>query len=237
MQKLTLAASLIAVALSLFAVLTSSGQFGSMANAGTTNTWSNIRQYPPLVFSSTATLDCSISSTKPGRQIMTTTSGQGFSFDAPMKPINGGKVKLKGRGMHYEFNGFPTRAIPATFSGLGSGKITAMKTEVAVDVKRFLQPGGPGTNIRFTAADIDPNGAYVEFTGVFVRDRDLKQFPFRVLFGHVTDGGGNVVPATPAPSSTLMSKSVRLGTPSQSATVISALYEAEDDVQNLSSRP
>ena len=233
MQKLTLAASMIAVTLSLFAVLTSSGQFGSMANAVTTYTRSDTRQYPPLVFSSTATLDCSISSTKPGRQVMTTTSGQGFSFDAPMKPINGGKVKLQGRGMHYEFNGFPTRAVPATFSGLGSGKITAMKTEVAVDVRRFAQPGGPGTNIRFTAADIDPNGAYVEFTGVFVRDRDLKQFPFRVLFGHVIAGGGNVVPASSAPSTPIMSKRVVLGSPNQSATVISALYEAEDDVQNL----
>jgi hypothetical protein len=49
--------------------------------------WKNERQYPPLVFNSNAWLDCSISSSANGRQAMTTTSGQGFTFDATMLPI------------------------------------------------------------------------------------------------------------------------------------------------------
>lgn len=232
MQKVTLAVSILALTFSTLAILDVRLP-GTQATAGSNDPWTAIRQYPPLVFSSTATLDCAISSTKPGRQVMTTVSGQGFTFDAPMKPIDGGKVKLQGTGMHYEFNSFPTNAVRASFSGLGSGKITAMKTEVAVDVARFTQPGGPGTSIHFTAADIDPNGAYVEFTGIFVRDRDSKQFPFRVLFGHVTAGGGDVTPSSTATVTGLMQKRVVLGTRTLSATVITALYEAEDDVQTL----
>ena len=233
MQKLTLTMSTLAVVLATMALAGVRLPGAPPATGASHDPWTAIRQYPPLVFSSTATLDCAIASSKPGRQIMTTVSGQGFTFDAPMKPIVDGKVKLRGAGMHYEFNSFPTHAVPATFSGIGPGKITAMKTEVAVDVARYRQPGGPGTNIHFTAADIDPNGAYVEFTGLFVRDRDGKQFPFRVLFGHVAAGDGSVLPATAAPAAPLMSKSVTLGTRSQAATVITALYEAEDDVPSM----
>jgi len=233
MQRLTLSVSLFALFLASLAVLGVRLPAGPAAAAGSHDSWSAIRNYPPLVVSSTATLDCSISSTKPGRQVMTTVGGQGFTFDAPMKPIDGGKVKLQGSGMHYEFNSFPTHEVTATFSGIGSGRITSMKTEVAVDVARFSQPGGPGTNIHFTASDIDPNGAYVEFTGVFVRDRDNKPFPFRVLFGHVTAGGGDVTPSGPGVVTGLMQKRVALGTRSNAATVITALYEAEDDVLPL----
>src|SRR5437879_8025000 len=49
--------------------------------------WKSERQYPPLVFNSSAWLDCSISSSANGRQVMNTTSGQGFTFDATMLPI------------------------------------------------------------------------------------------------------------------------------------------------------
>ncbi len=108
-----------------------------------------------------------------------------------------------------------------------------MKAEVEVDVKRYRQPGGPGTDIKFQAADINSDGAYVEFTGVFIRRVDNKRFPFRVLFGDVNAGGGDVFPADRRRETTMMSKSVILGTRSMSATVTTALYEAEDDVPNL----
>ena len=55
--------------------------------------WKNERQYPPLVFNSNAWLDCSISSSANGRQVMNTTSGQGFTFDATMLPIEKSKYK------------------------------------------------------------------------------------------------------------------------------------------------
>src|SRR6201988_3715940 len=138
---------------------------------------------------------------------MTTTSGQGFTFDATMLPIQNGKVELRGQtGMMYKFESFPTAAVKAHFTGLGDGMITEMKAEVEVSVTRFNQPGGAGTAIHFTAADIAADSAYVEFTGVFVRTSDQKPFPFRVLFGKVKDGSGTVVPVSPQPDTKILSK-------------------------------
>jgi len=198
------------------------------------DSWKSIRQYPPLVFNSMAWLDCSISSTANGRQVMTTTSGQGFTFEATMLPIKKSSLKLTNqKGMLYKFDSFPTAAVKARFNGLGEGTIVEMKAEVEVAVSRFSQAGGPGTPIHFTAADIAPDSAYVEFTGVFVRASDNKPFPFRVLFGRVEEGSGTIVPKTAAPDTTLLSKAVRLGSSLRPANVTTALYEAEEDVAKL----
>src|ERR1700729_818106 len=86
--------------------------------------WAAQRNYPPLVFESRAFLQCDISSTKPGRQVMTTTSGQGFSFDSVMAPIGKNTLELHGQGMRYKFDAFPASAFPAKFSGLGDGTVT-----------------------------------------------------------------------------------------------------------------
>jgi hypothetical protein len=200
----------------------------------TNDSWKRERQYPPLVFNSNAWLDCSISSTANGRQVMSTTSGQGFTFDAPMLPIQNSKLQLIGQtGMMYKFDSFPAMAVKARFTGLGDGMITEMKSEVEVSVSRFKQPEGRGTAIHFTAADISADSAYVEFTGVFVRTRDHKPFPFRVLFGRVQEGSGTVVPVSAAPDTKIMSKMVTLGSARLPVTVTTALYEAEDDVAKL----
>jgi len=165
---------------------------------------------------------------------MTTTSGQGFTFDATMLPIEKSKLQLIGQsGMKYKFDSFPVAAVKARFTGLGDGTITEMKTEVEVAVARFAQPDGAGTAIHFTATDIATDSAYVEFTGVFVRTSDTKRFPFRVLFGRVQDGSGTVIPFSAAPETTLLSKNVRLGSVRLPVTVTTALYEAEDDVAKL----
>lgn len=230
MQRITLTIACAALITSLIA-LARPGAPG--ARAAEPDRWRAVRNYPPLVFSSKAWLDCSISSTQTGRQSLHTVSGQGFEFNAPMLPIKESRLVLKKPGMTYKFNAFPTDVVPARFTGLGEGTITAMKTEVEVDVKRFSQPGGPGTTITFHANDIRPDSAYVEFTGVFVRKADNKPFPFRVLFGSVERGQGQVKPAFAAPDSRIMSKSVTLGTPDVSAPVTTALYEAEDDVRSL----
>ncbi len=196
--------------------------------------WKNERQYPPLVFNSNAWLDCSISSSANGRQVMNTTSGQGFTFDATMLPIEKSKLQVIGQsGMKYKFDSFPTSAVKARFTGLGDGLITEMKSEVEVAVARYSQPGGAGTPIHFTAADIAADSAYVEFTGVFVRTSDSKRFPFRVLFGRVSEGSGTVVPFSAAPETRLLSKNVTLGSLQRPVTVTTALYEAEEDVAKL----
>ena len=113
--------------------------------------WKSERQYPPLIFNSKAWLDCSISSTANGRQTMSTMSGQGFTFDAAMLPIQKSKLQLVGQtGMMYKFDSFPTETVKAHFNGIGDGTITEMKSEVEVAVSRFQQPGGAGTAIHFT---------------------------------------------------------------------------------------
>jgi len=195
--------------------------------------WRAERAYPPLVFTSRAVLECSISSTKPGRQTMHTVSGQGFEFDMSMLPINDGAVEVRSPGMRYKFTAFPSHRIPAEFKGIGTGTIMRMKAEVEVGVKRFTQPAGPGTEIRFDASQINADAAYVEFTGLFVRAADQKRFPFRVLFGRVTDGGGVVVPSSPADVTGLLSKMVNLGSLARPAGVTTALYEAEDGISDL----
>src|SRR5260370_18506111 len=105
-----------------------------------------------------------------------------------------------------------------------------MNSEVEVAVARYSQPGGPGSAIHFTAADIGADSAYVEFTGVFVRTSDSKRFPFRVLFGRVSEGSGTFVPFSPPPETRLLSKNVTQGSLQRPATVTTALYEAEQDL-------
>jgi hypothetical protein len=203
------------------------------------DSWKRLRQYPPLVFNSSAWLDCSISSTANGRQTMTTTSGQGFTFDTAMLPIEKSKLQLISQngknGMMYKFDSFPTAAVKAHFTGLGDGTITEMKSEVEVRVVRYPQAAGPGTAIHFTAGDIAADSAYVEFTGVFVRAGDDKPFPFRVLFGRVQDGSGTVIPVDKLPDTRIMSKAVTLGSLKFPVQVTTALYEAEEDVAKLKS--
>jgi hypothetical protein len=192
--------------------------------------WKAQRTYPPLVFSSEAYLHCSISSTKTGQQTMTTTSGQGFTFSSTMKPIGKSELELRGKGMRYKFDAFPTGPFPATFSGLGEGTVATMKAEVEVAVSRFQQPAGAGTEISFDASDIMADAAYVEFTGLWVRKTDGKHFPFRLLFGRVSDGGGKVMPASPAPMTSIAAKMVVIGTPARPATVTTSLFEEEADM-------
>jgi len=223
----------VALLISLAALIRSSS-FTIQAAPTNQDSWRDERQFPPLVFNSKAWLDCSISSSASGRQTMSTISGQGFTFDAAMLPIQKSKLQLVGKGgMMYKFDSFPTAAVRAHFNGIGDGTITEMKSEVEVGVSRFQQPGGPGTAIHFTAADITADSAYVEFTGVFVRASDNKRFPFRVLFGRVQDGSGTVVPMNRAPDTMIASKTVSVGSQRLPAEVTTALYEAEDGVAKL----
>jgi len=235
LNRLTLVVALGALAISILSLTRprSVPEIGSPASAASGNPWEEERNYPPLVFTSKATLDCSISSTQNGRQIMKTLSGTGFSFNAAMLPITDGKVKISGPGMKYKFTAFPESAVKSRLSGIGDGFITEMKAEVEVDTKKFQQPGGPGTAIRFSARDINSDAAYVEFTGVFVRESDHKRFPFRVVFGSIPEGSGSVVPANKEQEAPLASKTVVLGSSAGPASVTTALYEAEDDVRKL----
>ncbi len=233
MQKLAVFLATASMAVSLFTFFQSRTTPALAAPRINLDKWQAERAFPPLIFNSRATLECDISSTKPGRQVLHTVSGQGFEFDMPMLAINDGSVELKKPGMMYKFTAFPKNQVAAEFKGIGKGRITQMKAEVEVDVKRFRQPAGPGTEIRFDAAEINGDAAYVEFTGLFVRASDGKRFPFRLLFGSVTDGSGSVFPSSPLDKSPIMSKMVILGSNRAPAGVTTAMYEAEDDVKDL----
>src|SRR6201984_1871101 len=141
--------------LALVVALASFGRSPNPSANENNDSWKNERQYPPRVFTSNSWLDCSISSSANGRQVMTTTSGQGFTFDATMLPLQHGKLQLQGQtAMMYKCESFPTAAVKAHFTGLGDGMITEMKSEVEVSVARFKQPAGAGTAVHFTAAGI-----------------------------------------------------------------------------------
>jgi hypothetical protein len=246
MHRLALVIALVALGCSLYAVAQSGASHPVLAAdaPAAEAAWRAERNYPPLVFSGQAWLECAISSTIPGRQAMHTVSGQGFNFEMEMLPIKDGLVQLRNPGMMYKFNAFPRRSVKASLSGIGEGMIAEMKAEVEVQVDRFSQPRGPGTEIAFNAADVNDGSAYIEFTGVFVRGGDKKRFPFRVLFSAVRDGAGRVMPGPEIPPAgfapgiahstfRLMSKMVTIGSSAHPATVTTALYEAEDDVPVL----
>lgn len=215
-QKLTLAISVLALLLAV----------------APRDTWKAERHYPPLVFSSHAVLECSVSVNAAGSQKMRTVDGQGLSFEATLLPLQRSSLQLTSPGMKYKFDAYPDKPVAARLGGIGEGTITEMKAEVEVAVARYTQLGGPGTAITFSNADIG-DGAYVEYTGVFVRKSDSKRFPFRVLFGSVTTGNGRVLPASKENTTSIMSKMVNLGTTSSPASVTTALYEQEDDVRRL----
>ena len=153
----------------------------TLAKDNEKDSWKNERQYPPLVFSGSSVLDCSISSSANGRQTMTTRSGQGFTFDATMLPIQNGQLQLLGKtGMMYKFESFPTAAVKAHFTGLGDGMITEMKSEVEVSVARFKQPKGGRNRDSFHRSRYRRGFG---FRGVHWRVRSHQRsepFPFRV---------------------------------------------------------
>ncbi|HYL68100.1 MAG TPA: hypothetical protein VEX69_02960, partial [Candidatus Limnocylindria bacterium] len=74
-QNLAICVSAVALVVSLASLGHSSAPKVSAKEDN--DTWKSERQYPPLVFTSNSWLDCSISSSANGRQVMTTTSGQG----------------------------------------------------------------------------------------------------------------------------------------------------------------
>src|ERR1700745_1673026 len=140
--------------LALVVALASFGRSPNPSANENNDSWKNERQYPPLVFTSNSWRDCSISSSANGRQGMTTTSGQGFTFDATMLPLQNGKLQLQGQtGMMYRFESCPPAAVKPRCTGLGDGMITEMKSEVEVPVALFKHPAGAGPAIHFTAAD------------------------------------------------------------------------------------
>jgi flavin reductase (DIM6/NTAB) family NADH-FMN oxidoreductase RutF len=118
MQKLALPVAVAALVCAVVAIFQAQSHSALAASSRTDKSddkiWRSERAYPPLVFTSRAWLECSISSTKVGRQTLRTVSGQGFDFDMLMQPIKDGIVRVQAPGMFYKFNAFPGEKVPAT---------------------------------------------------------------------------------------------------------------------------
>src|SRR5260370_41968874 len=94
-RNLALYVASAALMLSLLALMRSNTATAYAAPANP-DPWKSERQYPPLVFNSKAWLDCSISSTANGRHTISTMTGQGFTFNPGMLPMQKRRIQLIG---------------------------------------------------------------------------------------------------------------------------------------------
>jgi len=176
---------------------------------------------PPAVLSGEGRLDCTISAQKNGHQKLVLREGVGLEFDVEVSPIVDGVVNQKGPkvGGSYRFTSHLAKPGHGTLAGVGEVDIEELETKVNVEMNRYEQAGGPGTELTFTSDDMARRGVYVEFGG---RGRSKKGevYTFRVTLGAATAGsGGSVQPASNAASAPIQSKMVIVQAPT--TTVVS----------------
>jgi hypothetical protein len=170
--------------------------------------------YPPAIVNGEGHLVCNISSKENGRQTLTIASGDGLVFDAIVSPIVDGTVSQKGpeKGGVYRFTSHLAKPTKGTLPGVGEIDIEELETKVSVEMKRYQQPGGPGTELSFGSADMADRGIYVEFAG---RGKTATgdKYAFRVNLGKATDGSGKVTPANSNENSRIYAKMVVMTAP------------------------
>lgn len=171
-------------------------------------------QYPPAIINGEGHLVCTISSKENGRQTLTISSGDGMAFDAVVSPIVDGTVQTKGpeKGGVYRFTSHLAAPSKGTLPGVGEVDIEELETKVSVEMKRYQQPGGPGTELSFGSSDMADRGIYVEFAGRGKTARGEK-YAFRVNLGRATDGSGKVTPANSNENAPIMAKMVIMTAP------------------------
>jgi hypothetical protein len=169
---------------------------------------------PPAVFTGNGELVCNISARGSGRQILTMNSGNGLAIDAIVRPIEDGTVTTKGpdKGGVYRFTSGLAKLGKGTLAGVGDIVIEELETRVTIELKRYKQAGGPGTELSFTAADMADRGIYVEFIG---RGRSAQgdRYAFRVNLGRATSGSGKVLPANPSGSAPIQTEILTMVAP------------------------
>lgn len=170
--------------------------------------------YPPAIVNGEGHLVCTISSKENGRQTLTLTSGDGVAFDAIVSPIVDGTVTTKGpqKGGVYRFTSHLAKPAKGTLPGVGEIDIVELETKVNVEMKRYQQEGGPGTELSFGSTDMADRGIYVEFAGRATNARGEK-YAFRVNLGKATDGSGKVTPANSNESAPIQAKMVIMTAP------------------------
>ncbi len=169
---------------------------------------------PPAVFLGEAELTCNIDAKQNGLQKLVLRSGGGLEFDAVVSPIVDGIVRIKGadQGGSYRFTSQLAQPARGQLSGVGEVTIDSLDTKVSVEMKRYNQPGGPGTPFSFSAADMAERGIYVEFAGR-ARAASGERYAFRINLGAAKDGSGKVTPAAPDYNTKIVSKMVIIRAP------------------------
>lgn len=169
-------------------------------------------ELPPLVLMGTGRLDCTISNRENGRQQLTLTSGSGVAFDVAVTPILDGVVEIKdgkltgtlrqaqgpktvaSSALNYRFTSHLANSRTFSVSGLSKVELIHLETKVSVNARKFRQDGGPGTAIAFTSDEMERQGVYIEFRGLFREIETKKRFTFRTIMGPPTGGEGLVTP-------------------------------------------
>lgn len=216
-----------------------------------------VNDLPPLVFLGSGRLECTISSKDNGRQQLKLTAGAGVDFDISVTPILDGileikdgrlvskeadvtdeskapqRAKAKGaRSLNYRFTSNLAHTRNFRVSSFGPVALEHMETRVSVNARRFRQEGGPGTTVSFNSDDMDKQGVYIEFRGIF-REKDTgKRHAFRTVMGPPSDGSGQVTPLDSNNTSRIEAKTVMAEvrpTPSAPFTQITTTIREMDD--------
>jgi hypothetical protein len=169
---------------------------------------------PPAIITGEAELVCTISAKENGRQTLTLHAGDGLAFDVVVSPIVDGTVSTKGpdQGGNYRFTSHLAAPAKGMLAGVGEIDIDELETKVTVEMQRYQQAGGPGTELSFKAADMAERGIYVEFAGRGHSARGEK-FAFRVNLGKATAGSGKVMPGNSNQNAPIQAKMVMMTAP------------------------
>jgi hypothetical protein len=174
---------------------------------------------PPSVLTGDGELICDISSKENGHQKLTLVTGGGLEFDVAVSPIVDGTVETAGedKGGTYRFTSHlaktaTAKAATAKLPGVGVFDLDELETKVIVEMTRYKQPGGKGTALTFTSADMARRGIYVEFAGRG-HAKNGELYAFRVNLGPPTSGKGKVTPSGPEANAGMYSKMVMVAAP------------------------
>lgn len=201
---------------STLALAACSGQAGeSPTTPGAAPPAAPVAQSVPVVQNGEGHLFCDISSTHNGRQSLQMVSGAGLEFEAAVSPIVDGTVQTRGpeKGGAYRFTSHLVGTGKGTLAGVGPVTVDELETKVNVEMNRYAQPGGAGTALTFSSADMAHRGIYIEFAGT-AHGSNGDCYAFRITLGQPgPESGGKVTPGGPGANEPIMAKMVVVQAP------------------------
>jgi hypothetical protein len=183
---------------------------------------------PPAVLTGAGELTCNISDKENGHQKLTMTNGGGLEFDAVVSPIVDGRVTTAGpeKGGSYKFTSHLAKPATGKLPGVGKIDLDELETKVVVEMTRYQQPKGKGTQLSFTSRDMSSRGIYVEFSGRGHADNG-ERYSFRVNLGAPTDGNGRIDPADDNDDSHMVAKVVMVRAPTTTVLVTTTVNRTQ----------